>query len=413
MRWSWFPSLLFGNGLVLSVLMLTMIMLRRFGLSNAQIALYISLLSVPFALRPLFEIVVTHFSGTTKVWVLSSEFISSLSLWAIAFTLPSGYWLQATLCFMPFFVVAGVFYDIALKRFYIDEPPRRMQKIIATLARAASLLFGIGVVAMLAGNMEVVTRNVRYSWSLVFYIMAGVEFFLWLWHSIFLPGGKQPYAPAKDLFGMHRNEYNSVADSMTSGFGNRLYLYFFLLFVIPEAFMSVVSALFAIDAPHNGGLGLSPQEFGLTYGTIAIIALFIGHTLGDVTINRCGLRCCLLPMTVVLAAHGLAMFYLSDTLPAALSVISIALFAGNLAAGFGLNAYRATMARFAANAGSALRRAIALGLTSLTFVVLGMFSGLLQTNIGYRQFFTISTCLYSVSVIMAIAGSLVWKRNNS
>ena len=66
-RWSWFPSLLFGDGLLPSVLILTLVMLRRYGLSNAQTALYISILCLPFVLRPLFETVITYFRGTTKV----------------------------------------------------------------------------------------------------------------------------------------------------------------------------------------------------------------------------------------------------------------------------------------------------------------------------------------------------------
>lgn len=55
MRWSWFPSLHFGDGMLLSVLVLTTIMMRRYGLNNSQIALYVSLLAIPFTLRPLFE----------------------------------------------------------------------------------------------------------------------------------------------------------------------------------------------------------------------------------------------------------------------------------------------------------------------------------------------------------------------
>ena len=72
MRWSWFPSLHFGDGMLLSVLVLTTIMMRRYGLNNSQIALYVSLLAIPFTLRPLFEMVVTYFRGTTKVWILSA-----------------------------------------------------------------------------------------------------------------------------------------------------------------------------------------------------------------------------------------------------------------------------------------------------------------------------------------------------
>ena len=128
LRWSWFPSLLFGDGILPSVLILTLVMLRRYGLNNAQVTFYISLLSIPFALRPLLEMTVDYFRGTTKVWILSAEFISALSLWAIAFTLPTGYWLQATMWLMPFAVVSGVVYDIATSRFYVDDAPMASPK---------------------------------------------------------------------------------------------------------------------------------------------------------------------------------------------------------------------------------------------------------------------------------------------
>ena len=163
MRWSWFPSLLFGDGLLPSVLILTLLMLHRYGLNNATASLYTALIASPLVLRPLLEMVVTHFLGTTKVWILAAEFISALSLWAIAFTLPTAYWLQGTLCFMPFFITSGAFYNIAANRFYLDPPsetPRR-RRLFALIFRGMALLFGMGAVAMLAGNMEVVTRNVR------------------------------------------------------------------------------------------------------------------------------------------------------------------------------------------------------------------------------------------------------------
>ena len=78
LRWSWFPSLFLGDGILLSLIVLALVVLRRFGLNNAITTLYISLLCLPFLLRPLFEMVVAHFRGTTKVWILSSEFISTL-----------------------------------------------------------------------------------------------------------------------------------------------------------------------------------------------------------------------------------------------------------------------------------------------------------------------------------------------
>ena len=77
-----------------------------------------------------------------------------------------------------------------------------------------ALLFGCGVMAMVGGNMEVVTRNIRYSWSFVFYVMAGVELFLWLWHTLFLPGGPHGYAKPKPTMGLHRGEFRETMRRM-------------------------------------------------------------------------------------------------------------------------------------------------------------------------------------------------------
>ena len=123
----WFPSLMFGDGLAVSVLVLTMVMLRRMGLDTPDTALAIALLCLPVLLRPLFEMIVTHFWGTTKVWILSTQFISALSLAAVAFTLHTSYWLLGTACFMPFFVCSALFYNIALHRFYVDSPIKKLR----------------------------------------------------------------------------------------------------------------------------------------------------------------------------------------------------------------------------------------------------------------------------------------------
>lgn len=406
LRWSWFPSLFFGDGMLLSVLVLTMVMLRRFGLNNAQTTLYVSLLCIPFALRPILEIAVTYFRGTNKVWILSAEFISALALWAIAFTLPTNYWFQGTMYFMPIIVTVGVLYDIATERFYTDNESANNlhHDTMAKLFFFTAMLFGIGVVVMMAGNMEVITRNVRYSWSFIFYLMAGIEFLLWLWHSIFLPG--KNYLPLinKDIFGLDFKECRTVLYTSTHGLCNRSMLCFVIIFAIPEALMLMVSPLFLIDAPHNGGLGLAPQEFGLAYGTIGIIAFFCGRMAGNSLIHRHGLRGWLLPITVMAIAHGYTLLYLSYNINSSLSMICLTTLIANMTSGLGYSAYASVVGHYATlGSGSVMRRAIAKGTTCCTIILIGMFAGLLQINIGYRQFFILSVALYTLSVFSAIA----------
>ena len=425
-RWLWLPSLMFGDGVAVSVLVLTMVMLRRMGLDTADTALAIALLSLPVLLRPLFEMVVTHFWGTTKVWILSTQFISALSLAAVAFTLHTSSWLLGTVCFMPFFVCSSVFYNIALHRFYIDTSQRvhlsqgvHLSQVdqqnptpqqdtmvrwcdgeMVTLIMA--LLFGCGVMMMIAGNMEVVTRNIRYSWSLVFYVMAGVELFLWLWHTIFLPGGTHGYAKPKPTMGLHRGEFRISLRRMLKRKDDITALTFFILFLLPETLLALTAPLFLIAKPHNGGLGLSPQEFAFTQGTIAIIAIALGYTLGGKAIKKHGLRRWLLPSALLLAVPGAALLFLSYNTAAPLSIVAASLAAGHAALGFALSMVKQVVVRFTRNMpDNTLRHAIARTLIATPFVLVGMFAGAMLTLIDYQHIFLLATELSIASLTVA------------
>ena len=412
-RWLWLPSLMFGDGVAVSVLVLTMVMLRRMGLDTADTALAIALLSLPVLLRPLFEMVVTHFWGTTKVWILSTQFISALSLAAVAFTLHTSSWLLGTVCFMPFFVCSSVFYNIALHRFYIDtsqgvhlsqvhqQNPTPQHHNTTTSIMA--LLFGCGVMMMIAGNMEVVTRNIRYSWSLVFYVMAGVELFLWLWHTIFLPGGTHGYAKPKPTMGLHRGEFRISLRRMLKRKDDITALTFFVLFLLPETLLALTAPLFLIAKPHNGGLGLSPQEFAFTQGTIAVIAIALGYTLGGKAIKKHGLRRWLLPSALLLAVPGAALLFLSYNTAAQLSIVAASLAAGHAALGFALSMVKQVVVRFTRNMpDNTLRHAIARTLIATPFVIVSALASLMLTIADYQRIFQLATELAVVPLIVSV-----------
>jgi len=422
----WFPSLMFGDGLAVSVLVLTMVMLRRMGLDTPDTALAIALLCLPVLLRPLFEMIVTHFWGTTKVWILSTQFISALSLAAVAFTLHTSYWLLGTACFMPFFVCSALFYNIALHRFYVDTPMKKLrccdgemvtlhssnlntstpqhlnsQKSAGFLTMA--LLFGCGVMAMVGGNMEVVTRNIRYSWSFVFYVMAGVELFLWLWHTIFLPGGPHGYAKPKPTMGLHRGEFRETMRRMLQRKDDIATLMFLPLFLLPETLLALTAPLFVIAKPHNDGLGMSPQEFAYAQGTAAVIAITVGYILGIYAIRRHGLRRWLLPSALLLAVPGAALLFLSYNTAAPLSIVAAALAAGHAALGFALSMVKKVVVRFTRNMpDSTLRHAIARTLIATPFVIVGALASLMLTIADYQRIFQLATELAVVPLIVSV-----------
>ena len=441
-RCLWFPSLMFGDGLAVSMLVLTMVMLRRMGLDTPDTALAIALLCLPVLLRPLFEMIVTHFWGTTKVWILSTQFISALSLAAVAFTLHTSYWLLGTACFMPFFVCSALFYNIALHRFYIDTPqgvhlsqvhqpsttsqhlnintstPQHLntstpqlqhlntttfhsQKSCGFLTMA--LLFGCGVMSMVGGNMEVVTRNIRYSWSFVFYVMAGMELFLWLWHTLFLPGGPHGYAKPKPTMGLHRGEFRETMRRMLQRKDDIATLMFLPLFLLPETLLALTAPLFVIAKPHNDGLGMSPQEFAYAQGTAAVIAITVGYILGIYAIRRHGLRRWLLPSALLLAVPGAALLFLSYNTAAPLSIVAAALAAGHAALGFALSIVKKVVVRFTRNMpDSTLRHAIARTLIATPFVIVSALASLMLTIADYQRIFQLATELAVVPLIVSV-----------
>ena len=425
-RCLWFPSLMFGDGLAVSVLVLTMVMLRRMGLDTPDTALAIALLCLPVLLRPLFEMIVTHFWGTTKVWILSTQFISALSLAAVAFTLHTSYWLLGTACFMPFFVCSALFYNIALHRFYIDTPMKKLrccdgemvtlhssnlntstpqhlnsQKSAGFLTMA--LLFGCGIMSMVGGNMEVVTRNIRYSWSFVFYVMAGVELFLWLWHALFLPGGPHGYAKPKPTMGLHRGEFRETMRRMLQRKDDIATLMFLPLFLLPETLLALTAPLFVIAKPHNDGLGMSPQEFAYAQGTAAVIAITVGYILGIYAIRRHGLRRWLLPSALLLAVPGAALLFLSYNTAAPLSIVAASLAAGHAALGFALSMVKKVVVRFTRNMpDSTLRHAIARTLIATPFVIVSALASLMLTIADYQRIFQLATELAVVPLIVSV-----------
>ena len=461
----WFPSLMFGDGLAVSVLVLTMVMLRRMGLDTPDTALAIALLCLPVLLRPLFEMIVTHFWGTTKVWILSTQFISALSLAAVAFTLHTSYWLLGTACFMPFFVCSALFYNIALHRFYVDTPqgvhlsqvhqpsttsqhlntstsqpqhlnistPQhlntststpQLQHLNTTTPQISTpqhnntttfhsqkscgfltmtLLFGCGVMSMVGGNMEVVTRNIRYSWSFVFYVMAGVELFLWLWHTLFLPGGLHGYAKPKPTMGLHRGEFRETMRRMLQRKDDIATLMFLPLFLLPETLLALTAPLFVIAKPHNDGLGMSPQEFAYAQGTAAVIAITVGYILGIYAIRRHGLRRWLLPSALLLAVPGAALLFLSYNTAAPLSIVAAALAAGHAALGFALSMVKKVVVRFMRNMpDSTLRHAIARTLIATPFVIVSALASLMLTIADYQRIFQLATELAVVPLIVSV-----------
>src|SRR3954451_15201828 len=78
--WLWIPSLDFAQGIPYAVVtVVSVIMLKRLGLDNAQVAFYSSLLGLRWVLKPLWSPVVQTI-GTRRAWTVVMQLLVAAGL---------------------------------------------------------------------------------------------------------------------------------------------------------------------------------------------------------------------------------------------------------------------------------------------------------------------------------------------
>ena len=406
--WSWIPSLYFAEGLpYVAVMTISLILYKQLGLSNADITFYTSWLYLPWVIKPLWSPFI-DIVKTKRWWITAMQLLIGAAFGGIAFTIPSSFWLQGTLCFFWLMAFASATHDIAADGFYMLGLDQHDQAwfvgIRSTFYRLATI-FGQGVLVMIAGNLQVVFRNsIAFSWSLMFYGVAGLFIALWLWHSYVLPH------PSEDEENTHvEGEVKTVSsNSILSDLKSTIKTFFqkeqviagilFMLFYrMPEGLLAKVSSLFLIDNVHNGGLGLSPQEYGLVQGTVGVVGLTLGGILGGMCAGKDGLRKWLWPMVCAITLPDLVYVYLAHDLPSTFLIVNICVFIEQFGYGFGFTAYMLYLIYYSRGNYKTSHYALCTAFMALSMMIPGLFAGALQEAVGYQSFFLIVIAFCSVT----------------
>ena len=97
--WSWIPTLYFAEGLPnVAVITIAVIMYKRLGLSNTDIALYTSWLYLPWIIKPLWSPFVDLIK-TKRAWIIAMQSFIGAGFAGIAFFIPTAHYVQFTLAF--------------------------------------------------------------------------------------------------------------------------------------------------------------------------------------------------------------------------------------------------------------------------------------------------------------------------
>jgi len=388
--WTWIPTLYFGQGLPYVVAMtVAVIMYKRMGISNTDIALYTSWLYFPWMIKPLWSPFVDIIK-TKRWWIVSMQLLIGAGLAGVAFLIPTPFYFQATLAVLWLIAFSSATHDIAADGFYMLALDSSQQSffvgIRSTFYRLA-MISGQGLLIIGAGALEHYTGNIKLAWSITFFILAGLFGLFYIYHRIILP---KPDSDITKVENSPKEIIDEFARTFVSFFkkpGIGLAITFMLLYRLGEALLVKMASPFLLDSREVGGLGLSTEQVGLVYGTVGIIALTLGGILGGIAASRKGLKFWIWPMALAITLPNLAYVYLSAYLPENLFWINAAVAIEQFGYGFGFTAYMLYMIYFADGEHKTAHYAICTGFMAMGMMFPGMVAGWLQELLGYNHFF--------------------------
>jgi PAT family beta-lactamase induction signal transducer AmpG len=126
------------------------------GISNADIALYTSLLYLPWVIKPIWSPLVDLLK-TKRWWIVITQLVLALGFASIALTIPASLFFKITLAFFWLLAFGSATHDIAADGFYMlglnTNQQAKYVGIRSTFYRVATIT-GQGLLVILAGFLE-------------------------------------------------------------------------------------------------------------------------------------------------------------------------------------------------------------------------------------------------------------------
>lgn len=323
------------------------------------------------------------------------QLLMGSALAGIAFTLPTPMWFQGSMFFLFAMAFASATHDISADGFYMIELDEHNQAKYVGLRNTfyrLAVIFVNGALVSLAGLLEhSFHMSAVYTWTLIFYGLAALFIGIWLYHCRMMPRPKDDISSDKGV-GEVTAELKRMLITFFSKFGAKetfFVMLFLLLYRFPEALLNTMTKTFLMRPPSEGGLGLSPEEYGLAQGTVGLIGLLLGGIIGGVLVSRDGMKKWLWPMVCAITLPDVVYIYLSYTLESNLWIVSSCLFVEQFGYGLGFTVLTLYMLYYCQGKFRTSHYSICTGISYLGLMLPGMVSGYLKDYVGYQKFFII------------------------
>ncbi len=425
--WLWVPTLYFAEGIPYFIVNnISVLMFAKMGVPNGQMALFTSLLYLPWTIKPLWSPFVDLFK-TKRWWIIAMQILMSAMFILLTLTLPhpsaeeiaTGQVPMSIFMFtLILFVVtafASATHDIAADGFYMLGLDQKQQAVFVGIRSTfyrLSNIFGQGVLVAIAGYIESNYNDIPLSWTVTLGITAVIFALVNIYHLFAMP---RPSSDAPRLTGEASGKAKDIIKEFAASFVTffrkplvALAITFMLLYRLPEAFLLKLCTPFLVADQSVGGLGMTTEAVGLAYGTIGVFFLTIGGIIGGIMAARWGLKRSLWPMAACMTLPCLSFVYLAMAQPTSIIVISTCIAIEQFGYGFGFTAYMLYMIHFAEGEFKTSHYAICTAFMALSMMLPGMVAGYLQEWLGYELFFwmVMVCCIPTVIVTLLVSRKL-------
>ena len=432
---TWIPTLYFMEALPYVVVnTMSVIMYKELELTNTDIALYTSLMYLPWVIKPVWSPIVDSIA-TEKKWVLWMQLLCALAFTGIAFTITSDFWLQASIAFLWIIAFCSSTHDIAADGYYIVALNANQQAFyvgIRSTCYRIGMIFGQGLLVMFAGWLQngaplssgeharklIENPSVNLAWAITFFVMAIIALALMLYHSKAMPKVEKNQSTDSSDTSLivtqqpYKNKNSNVVLKTLKDFASSFIVFFskknivaallfMLLFRLPEALLVKIASPFMLDSMEKGGLALSTEFVGFIYGTVGVVGLLAGGIIGGALVAKQGLAKWLWPMVIAISLPDAAYIYLSATQTSNSILIATLVAIEQFGYGFGFTAYMMYLIYFAKGEKSTSVYALCTAFMALGMMLPGMIAGKISDLLGYQYFFILVTILCSVTFIVS------------
>jgi len=391
---SWVPTLYLAESLPFAaVIMVSVLMYRSLrtefpSLTDGRITLYTALLGLPWSLKPFWSPFLELYRVKKHIALLT-QVVGGALFGCLALALKAPPVIELSLVIFALLAFNSATHDIVADGIYLDSLSASDQAKYSGVQSAFWTLGSVlaqGALVWVAGRLET-SLGIRPAWMVVMGVLALFMVLLAGYHSRMLPTGKLSTANVTS-FADARHKFRTVVDAFFLKKNLWWMIMFVLLYRFSEAQVTKVAPLFMRAPRADGGLGLSTEDVGIIYGTIATVAFVLGSLAGGAYAAKIGLKKALPWLVMIFNVPNALFTFLAFATPTSFIVITASATLEKFTLGFGQVALIVYMMQQVAPGKYRMAHyGFATALMNVGVQIPGMLSGSIKDAIGFKWFF--------------------------